>query len=204
MGKRITFIMLIFTLLIYSVARADGPPIDSCGYPTTECYFIGVTKKQIQEMGVNRVLTLTSKQKAILTNPYFPKKIDVVTKSYNGCTCAMLYCIWFKHDTIAIPKYYVDRDKIDTSFYKNYEPFINDSSINLSVHGKPYLRGKLISHDELLRLIDVISKRERNIYKSIRISLAPLCDNKSEKRARSLLEKITDYCKKKKVKLFFV
>lgn len=204
MYKKIFFVITIVLLLI-TKGMADGPPVDSSGNITSKHYVLKLTAEQKKEVGSIRILTLNTEQmKIVKKNPIFPKKIFILTPTWNCCTCDIpVYGIWNKPDQVAIPDYLVDG-------YKNYIEFFNNYSVSydlskeereivLDIDGKIFNLGKEINLEKVTDIINKFSKDKENNY--ITIHQPPMKDSKTQKYIEGLLDKIDKLCSAKNVGL---
>jgi hypothetical protein len=197
--KRLWLIAMLLGLCS-ATSFCDGPSMDSLGKPTTDCFFISLTQQQVVQVGRGRILTLNKQQRrALKKSPRFPSTIHVVTRSYNDCTCGMVYCIWFSPNIVAIPKHEVDTSGEPNEIYEGYEAKPSQS-ICIDANGSIFYRLKQLTMNDVYRKIVEAVKNEDWLDRSIWVSLPPVLSEEKERALQKKIDTIKNKCKTLDVK----
>jgi hypothetical protein len=195
------FIITGFVVLLIcaSIALCDGPPMDSLGNPTTYCYYVTLSKEQIDQVGRTRVLTLSKQQWNALRSHRFPRTIDVVTRSWAICTCDLIYCIWFTETKVAIPRSFFDDTTCNEGSYQKYSPDASQA-INIDCAGKLYYHGSLLYEKNLKSDIIAMAKDHEN---AIWVSFPPLLKKSRERVIQYKVAMIKKICEDSLIEMFY-
>ncbi len=211
--KKIYILMFIF---IFADAYADGPPVDTLGNVHGKYFAIKLNESQVKEIGRNRTLKFTNKQYNYLRKKLknLKRKIFVLTPFYNDCTCDLIYGIWNRRDSVAIPDYMSDMLKEENSSgqtgndqnsgqekekCKNIKSGLSEwPMIQIDLEGNIYFRNNRKSKKGLFAMIREMASLNGNDG-SIYVSRPPKTDKETDDNILKLIGEITIYAKKYKI-----
>jgi hypothetical protein len=200
------FLALFFIVLSAFIAKADGPPVEKDGTITSEHLSIKLVPDQIKQIEKSHIIDLKAGQHSLLKKVYknFPKRFVVVTPHYNDCTCDLVYLIWNKIDTVALPLDSVNYFKgllQDNSY--DYQGLIrnwNKQKIIVDTKGNLYNESKNINKTALEELFKKLSNDKDEFARWISISLPPYLKTQYEKKIDAVIKEIEGVADKYKVK----
>ena len=182
---------------------------------------IRLDKKQINDVERLRDVVLTEEQikplKAIYEN--VPHKLPVLSSRWDSCTCGFgVYAIWCRVGEIDIPHSSLEIQKMLDEHYEKNPPSktkatkstVKESSkyvaigksLILDSQGNMYLDGKEIIEDELLSMVDDISKQDvpgKEVTRYIYLDIPPPINKAIDEKIFNLTERIEAHCVQRNV-----
>ena len=200
------FLALLIVVLSAFMAKADGPPVEKDGTITSEYLSIRLLPDQIKQIEKSHIIDLTVGQHNLLKKIYknFPKRFVVVTPHYNDCTCDLIYLIWNKIDTVALPldsvSYFKELLQDNSYDYRELIRNWNKQKIIIDTKGNLYNEGRGISKTALEELFKKLSNDKDEFARWISISLPPYLNTQYEKKIGTVIREIEGVADKYKVK----